>query len=55
MIPCRIRRPPPERTVAVLDILTPESRYTSEHRETCIRLLLAGVRQVSERLGLRGD
>ena len=43
------------RTVAVLDILTPESRYTSEHRETCIRLLLAGVRQVSERLGLRGD
>ena len=41
------------RTVAVIDILTPESRYTSEHRETCVRLLLAGVRRVSERLGLR--
>jgi IclR family transcriptional regulator, KDG regulon repressor len=38
-------------TVAVIDILTPEHRYTAQHRERCIKLLLGGARRVSERLG----
>jgi DNA-binding IclR family transcriptional regulator len=42
------------KTVAVLDILTPEHRYTAEHREKCIELLLDGARRASERLGYRG-
>jgi DNA-binding IclR family transcriptional regulator len=42
------------RTVASLDILTPSERYTPEHRERCIGLLLAGVRKASERFGYRG-
>jgi DNA-binding IclR family transcriptional regulator len=41
------------RTVGVIDILTPESRYTPEHREKCIELLLDGTRRCSERLGFR--
>jgi DNA-binding IclR family transcriptional regulator len=41
------------KTVAVIDILTPENRYTSEHREACIKLLLAGVETISRRLGYR--
>jgi DNA-binding IclR family transcriptional regulator len=41
------------RTVAVMDILTPEHRYTSQHRERCIALLLDGARRGSERLGFR--
>lgn len=41
-------------TVAAIDILTPENRYTPEHRETCIRLLLEGAASISERLGYRG-
>lgn len=40
-------------TVAVIDILTPDNRYTPEHREKCIGLLLEGTRQLSERLGYR--
>jgi DNA-binding IclR family transcriptional regulator len=40
-------------TVAVIDILTPESRYTARHRKLCIELLLDGVRRVSDRLGYR--
>jgi DNA-binding IclR family transcriptional regulator len=43
------------RTVAVIDILTPEHRYTAQHRERCIALLLDGARRVSERLGHRDD
>src|SRR5262249_55618433 len=43
------------RTVAVMDILTPENRYTSEHRERCIGLLLKGAEHASERLGYRPD
>ncbi len=41
------------KTIAVIDILTPEHRYTSEHREKCITLLLNGARIASERLGYR--
>jgi IclR family acetate operon transcriptional repressor len=39
------------KTVAVIDILTPEHRYTAQHRERCIKFLLGGARRVSERLG----
>jgi DNA-binding IclR family transcriptional regulator len=42
-------------TVAVMDILTPEHRYTAEHRERCIALLLDGVQRASKRLGYRGE
>jgi IclR family transcriptional regulator, KDG regulon repressor len=42
-------------TVAVMDILTPEHRYTTEHRERCIALLLDGAERASERLGYRGE
>jgi DNA-binding IclR family transcriptional regulator len=38
-------------TVGVIDILTAEGHYTKRHREQCIKLLLDGVRRVSERLG----
>jgi IclR family transcriptional regulator, KDG regulon repressor len=41
------------RTVAVIDILTPEHRYTAEHRERCIGLLLDGAAHASTRLGHR--
>src|SRR5579864_280105 len=40
-------------TVAVMDILTPEHRYTAEHRNRCIEILLDGARRASERLGYR--
>lgn len=40
-------------TVAAIDILTPESRYAPEHRDTCIKLLLNGAASISERLGYR--
>jgi DNA-binding IclR family transcriptional regulator len=43
------------RTVAVMDILTPEHRYSAEHREHCIALLLDGARRASQRLGYRGE
>jgi DNA-binding IclR family transcriptional regulator len=43
------------RTVAVMDILTPEHRYTHQHRERCIALLLDGARRGSERLGYRHE
>ena len=43
------------KTVGVIDILTPVHRYTSEHRDLCIRVLLDGVRRASERLGYRPD
>ena len=36
-----------------MDILTPEHRYTPEHRERCIALLLAGASRGSQRLGYR--
>jgi DNA-binding IclR family transcriptional regulator len=39
------------KTVAVIDILTPEHRYTPEHRGRCIKHLLEGVRTISRRLG----
>ena len=39
------------KTVAVMDILTPENRYTPQHRERCITLLLEGARRGSQRLG----
>jgi DNA-binding IclR family transcriptional regulator len=42
-------------TVAVIDVLTPDSRYTPEHREKCIRLLIDGARRISERLGYHED
>src|SRR5580698_5448556 len=40
-------------TVAVMDILTPEHRYTPEHRDRCIEILIDGARRASERLGYR--
>jgi DNA-binding IclR family transcriptional regulator len=43
------------KTVAVMDILTPEHRYTPDHRERCIALLLEGSRRASERFGYRQD
>lgn len=43
------------RTIAVLDILTPEHRYTDEHRERCITILLEETRRASERLGYRPE
>ena len=43
------------RTVGVMDILTPEHRYTAEHRERCIGLLLDGATQASQRLGFRAQ
>ena len=43
------------KTVAVMDILTPEHRYTPQHRERCIALLCDGARHGSERLGYRQD
>ena len=43
------------KTVAVMDILTPEHRYTAKHREHCIEMLLDGARRASERLGYRGE
>jgi DNA-binding IclR family transcriptional regulator len=43
------------KTIAVLDILTPEHRYTEKHRERCIAILLEGTRRVSERLGYRPE
>src|SRR5262245_6956525 len=43
------------KTVAVMDILTPEHRYTAEHRERCIALLLDGARRASQRLGYRDE
>ena len=42
------------RTVGVIDILTPEHRYTPEHRQKCIQLLIEGARKCSQRLGYRG-
>jgi DNA-binding IclR family transcriptional regulator len=42
------------RTVAVLDVLTPEQRYNPKHRERCIRLLIEGAMKVSQKLGFRG-
>jgi len=42
-------------TVAVMDILTPEHRYTAAHRERCITLLLDGARRASEALGFRAE
>lgn len=42
-------------TVAVIDVLTPDSRYTPEHREKCIQLLLDGARRISGRLGYQGN
>jgi DNA-binding IclR family transcriptional regulator len=43
------------KTIAVLDILTPEHRYTSMHRERCIAILVEGTRRASERLGYRAE
>lgn len=43
------------RTVACLDVLTPSDRYTPEHRERCIGVLLASARKASERFGYRGQ
>jgi DNA-binding IclR family transcriptional regulator len=42
-------------TVAVMDILTPEHRYTAEHRDRCIEILIDGSRRASERLGYRAE
>lgn len=43
------------KTIAVMDILTPEHRYTQQHRDRCIALLLDGARRGSERLGYRHE
>lgn len=41
------------KTVAAMDVLTPQPRYTPEHREKCIELMIDGGKQISERLGYR--
>lgn len=41
------------KTVAVMDILTPDDRYTPDHRSRCITVLLSHTCRVSERLGFR--
>jgi DNA-binding IclR family transcriptional regulator len=41
------------RTVAAIDVLTPQPRYTAEHRQKCIETMVSGGRQISERLGFR--
>jgi DNA-binding IclR family transcriptional regulator len=43
------------KTIAVMDILTPEHRYTTAHRDHCIEMLLDGTRRASARLGYRED
>lgn len=43
------------RTVAVIDILTPEHRYTAQHRLRCITLLLEKTLRASQRLGFQPD
>jgi len=43
------------KTIAVLDILTPEHRYTDEHRERCIAILLEETQRASDRLGYRPE
>jgi DNA-binding IclR family transcriptional regulator len=43
------------KTVAVIDILTPAHRYTTEHRDHCIAILLDGALRASERLGYRSN
>lgn len=40
--------------IASLDILTPNERYTPEHRERIISVLLDGVKRASAALGYRG-
>jgi DNA-binding IclR family transcriptional regulator len=40
-------------TVAAIDVLTPQPRYSAQHREQCINVMLDGGRQISERLGYR--
>lgn len=42
------------RWIASIDVLTPNDRYTPEHRERIIAGLLDGVKRASERLGYRG-
>lgn len=42
-------------TVAALDVLTPAQRYTPEHRQRCIDVMLDGARQISERLGYKRE
>jgi IclR family acetate operon transcriptional repressor len=43
------------KTVAVMDILTPEHRYTATHREHCITMLLDAARRASKRLGYHAE
>jgi IclR family acetate operon transcriptional repressor len=43
------------KTIAVIDILTPQHRYTAQHREHCITILLDGALRASQRLGYRPD
>ncbi|MBT5033651.1 MAG: IclR family transcriptional regulator [Rhodospirillaceae bacterium] len=40
-------------TVAVIDIITPEGRFTKEHRDLCMSSLLNGVGDLSQQLGFR--
>lgn len=40
--------------VGAIDVLTPNDRYTPEHRERVIAVLLDGVKRISTRLGYRG-
>lgn len=41
------------KTVAAMDILTPQQRYTAAHRARCIEMMLNGAEQISKRLGFR--
>jgi DNA-binding IclR family transcriptional regulator len=41
------------RTIAALDVLTPQHRYSAEHRDRCIAVMTEGALQISQRLGFR--
>ncbi len=40
-------------TIAVIDIITPENRYTEEHRKLCMAALMEGTGNLSRQLGYR--
>ena len=40
-------------TIAVIDIITPEGRYTKAHRDLCMNVLLSQTGELSQQLGYR--
>lgn len=41
------------KTIAAMDVLTPQHRYTTEHRQRCIDVMMDGAARISARLGYR--